>query len=144
MSFITHKVLLCSLCEKLVSIEDDNFPEDLHCLLSKYCIPQLYWICKSCEKLNVLKRSFGKRSNEEEMELLKARVECLEFEMTEIKKLVNPKAKKHDSSFLKADDSGLVSSSGLFGEISPVMVFFYFEIKSSIFNCLFFLCSFLP
>ncbi|XP_055937830.1 cyclic GMP-AMP synthase-like receptor 1 [Argiope bruennichi] len=114
MSFVTQKVLLCALCEKIVSVEEDNFPEDLHALLSKYCIPQLHWICKSCEKQNSLKNSFGKRSDlEDDMKLIKAKLENLEFEVTEIKKFVNLKSKDYDS--------GFVSSSGFSGESSSDM-----------------------
>ncbi|GBM50125.1 hypothetical protein AVEN_185509-1 [Araneus ventricosus] len=114
MSFITQKVLLCSLCEKIVPVEEDNFPTDLHALLSKYCIPQLHWICKSCEKQNVFKSSFRKRSNlEDDVKLLKAKVESLEIEVTEIKKHVALKARDYDS--------GSFGSSGVFGESSSDM-----------------------
>ncbi|CAL1271296.1 unnamed protein product [Larinioides sclopetarius] len=116
MSFKTQKILLCALCEKIISVEEEGFPEDLHALLSKYCIPQLYWLCKSCEKQNAFKSSFRKESNlEDEIKLLKAKVESLEIEMTEIKKLVALKARDYNSSFL--------SSSGFSGESSLDMGF---------------------
>ncbi|GFQ72904.1 mab-21 domain-containing protein [Trichonephila clavata] len=85
MSFITEKTVMCHFCEIKGTIEDNNFPEELHALLCKYRIPQILWVCDSCLPLQSLKPGSKNRLNlEDDVQLLKKKVEELESRMNNL------------------------------------------------------------
>lgn len=82
MSFITQKTLMCGFCQSKETIEERNFPEELHALLSKYRIPQIVWVCDSCALPKNLKYDSTNQLNiENEVQLLKRKVQELESRM---------------------------------------------------------------
>ncbi|GFR15766.1 mab-21 domain-containing protein [Trichonephila clavata] len=76
---------MCHFCEIKGTIEDNNFPEELHALLCKYRIPQILWVCDSCLPLQSLKPGSKNRLNlEDDVQLLKKKVEELESRMNNL------------------------------------------------------------
>ncbi|GFU89547.1 mab-21 domain-containing protein [Trichonephila clavipes] len=85
MSFITQSTVICHFCEIRETIEDKNFPEELHAQLCKYRIPQILWVCDSCLPLQIFKPDFTNRLNlEDDVLLLKKKVEELESRMNNL------------------------------------------------------------